>query len=736
MKKIFSTKRSKTPAGNGGVPGHEAGGPQQFGSFGTFNGATSPPSLAGHGDPSPGLIKPKATYGTPSPQLHYPTPPATISASSPPATLEDSASRIMSPALSPLSIPGGGGIMSPPLQLPVVGQTMAGIAGTAPQIAQQGQQVVAEADLGMQVAEYEGKLSVGIDFGTTFSGVAYGSNRNASGQIRQILSWPGSYETYRKVPTCIAYYQPTPTSEAVIVAWGIEAKAMTLREGFFKVEWFKLFLDPQVLREGRLAASARLPDLPYGKQPIDVVTDYLSCLWTYAKERITEEIGSVADLEAADVILTVPAAWDAAGCQMMRTAAINAGMVQSARGGDRNWRERLRIITEPEAAAIHASTLSNLLNLRASQSFIICDAGGGTVDTAAYKLIGQLSNLEIAEMCARTGANAGSLFIDLRFEALVKSLLRSHPVHLDEASLLAFRHAFAECDKLLFSTADDDTHFRFNCFNIEDSHDPECGLEFGELVIPGSVIRRDVFEPVVQQVIDLIEIQLAKVPGQQVQALILVGGFAASEYLCSRVQETFGARIPVIAKPRDTDVATLQGAARYGLGLIGGKATVSSVISPRSYIMKCKLPATEEDRYQRPGFIVRNDAGIEVCENRLSYLVAKGAVLRKGQRLRSRYCKFSGSPQDSVFTAVLYVCDSDCIYRYTDEGPIEELCRWSVDLSPLPAFQLAAQAAAGGSFWVEFDLGLVMDSAEIIGVLLTDEGEEVGRATFEYLGAN
>lgn len=71
-------------------------------------------------------------------------------------------------------------------------------------------------------------------------------------------------------------------------------------------------------------------------------------------------------------------------------------------------------------------------------------------------------------------------------------------MHLDEASLLAFRHAFAECDKLLFSTQDDNTHFRFNCFNIEDSHDPECGLEYGELVIPGSVIRRDVFEPVVR----------------------------------------------------------------------------------------------------------------------------------------------------------------------------------------------------------------------------------------------
>jgi len=78
--------------------------------------------------------------------------------------------------------------------------------------------------------------------------------------------------------------------------------------------------------------------------------------------------------------------------------------------------------SEPEAAAIHASTLSSLHNLRPSQSFIICDAGGGTVDTAAYKLIGQLSALEIAETCARTGANCGSLFLDLRFEALVKSL--------------------------------------------------------------------------------------------------------------------------------------------------------------------------------------------------------------------------------------------------------------------------------------------------------------------------
>jgi molecular chaperone DnaK (HSP70) len=83
--------------------------------------------------------------------------------------------------------------------------------------------------------------------------------------------------------------------------------------------------------------------------------------------------------DSADVWLTVPAAWDAKGCDMMREAAIAAGLVQSARAGDRDWRDRLRIITEPEAAAVHCAHLTDLHKLKPSQNFMICDAGGGTV---------------------------------------------------------------------------------------------------------------------------------------------------------------------------------------------------------------------------------------------------------------------------------------------------------------------------------------------------------------------
>jgi hypothetical protein len=56
----------------------------------------------------------------------------------------------------------------------------------------------------------------------------------------------------------------------------------------------------------------------------------------------------------------------------------------------------------------------------------------------------------------------------------------------------------------------------------------------GELAIPGYLLRREVFDPVIQQVLDLIEEQTRKVD-QRIDALLLVGGFSGSEYLFKRV---------------------------------------------------------------------------------------------------------------------------------------------------------------------------------------------------------
>jgi len=52
--------------------------------------------------------------------------------------------------------------------------------------------------------------------------------------------------------------------------------------------------------------------------------------------------------------------------------------------------------------------------------------------------------------------------------------------------------------------------FNFTCFNVEDPDDPQVGLFNGELSIPGNLLRREVFDPVVNQVGYLFQLVFAR----------------------------------------------------------------------------------------------------------------------------------------------------------------------------------------------------------------------------------
>lgn len=51
-----------------------------------------------------------------------------------------------------------------------------------------------------------------------------------------------------------------------------------------------------------------------------------------------------------------------------------------------------------------------------------------------------MANLEIAEIAARSGANCGSLFLDLRFRELVKTVRLSKPYRWQECIELIVFH--------------------------------------------------------------------------------------------------------------------------------------------------------------------------------------------------------------------------------------------------------------------------------------------------------
>ena len=71
---------------------------------------------------------------------------------------------------------------------------------------------------------------------------AYGSSRIAAGQVQQILHWPGSFETFRKIPTCLLY-----SDNGQVLAWGLEAKNASPMPGTVKCEWSVLVVFPVVI---------------------------------------------------------------------------------------------------------------------------------------------------------------------------------------------------------------------------------------------------------------------------------------------------------------------------------------------------------------------------------------------------------------------------------------------------------------------------------------------------------
>jgi molecular chaperone DnaK (HSP70) len=88
------------------------------------------------------------------------------------------------------------------------------------------------------------------------------------------------------------------------------------------------------------------------KQPVDVVADYLKCLWTHTITILEEKRLSrrILDNLVFRVVMTVPAAWDHCAQDLMREAATRAGIRAPRAIGQTT----VQLIAEPEAAALAA----------------------------------------------------------------------------------------------------------------------------------------------------------------------------------------------------------------------------------------------------------------------------------------------------------------------------------------------------------------------------------------------
>ncbi|KAF2835264.1 actin-like ATPase domain-containing protein [Patellaria atrata CBS 101060] len=374
-------------------------------------------------------------------------------------------------------------------------------------------------------------LLIGIDFGTTYSGVAWAWSGRPE-EINVITNWKTALNfnaDNAKAPTEICY-----SGSEIFWGYDIAPEDEPLR-------WFKLLLvdeadlqpevrnAPQILRARQLLQKL-------GKNVVDVVADYLRLLWQHAIESIERERGktSVNGLPFK-VVVTLPAIWKPNSQNRMHEAARKAGILDDRLCGD----TQLQFVPEPEAAAL--ATLVDFRgrsDIKKGDVFVVCDAGGGTVDIISYK-IESTKPMKVKECVEGKGAMCGAIFIDQEFENMVKLTMGKMWAKLSRGSIKTMmnnewengiKRKYDDSDRKWNVVLPAEAFPRFARRPLDDN---KHSIEQGKMQLSRGHIR-SIFEGVIQQIRGLVNEQIAAVKrkeGVLPKGIMLVGGLGACNYL-------------------------------------------------------------------------------------------------------------------------------------------------------------------------------------------------------------
>ncbi|KAJ5515758.1 hypothetical protein N7527_007318 [Penicillium freii] len=190
-------------------------------------------------------------------------------------------------------------------------------------------------------------LIIGIDFGTTFSGVSWITvARFNKEDINVITDWPGTRKDEAKVPTRLSY-----ENGAKEPLWGFQVDNTEQA-----LQWFKLLLLKEEdmwkdLRESDQLVKARRLLRDWVKTAEDCIADYLRALWKHTLKMIRKgHADYLIESLQFHVVLTVPAIWKDYARTAMQQAAKRAGILEHRSAGETT----LIIAPEPEAAGLTA----------------------------------------------------------------------------------------------------------------------------------------------------------------------------------------------------------------------------------------------------------------------------------------------------------------------------------------------------------------------------------------------
>jgi hypothetical protein len=520
------------------------------------------------------------------------------------------------------------------------------------------------------------RVVAAIDFGTHGSGFAWAAVNETNRDMtqREIFYFDGWTQQVVYPKNLSALLLDKAGS---LLDWGYLAEERMYLEGFpdgrtYQTN-YKMSLQQNKGVAGTLATSGG-PD-PAWKETSKLITLCIRKVYEKALEHITAG-GAYTERDIAWCI-TVPAIWDDYTKELMLEAARQAGLP--------NDDDRLKIALEPEAAALYCIVHGDQALTQPGCRFLVIDAGGGTVDITSYQVD---RGPRLSELGTPTGDKAGSEYLNKFFiedvlcdrfgPGFVNELMKKYPREFYE-----LRGAWERAKRGVTATgtrpvtiplpAQVYNHAKADGIALDKLKQAQ-GVIDTAIAIPADEVRQ-IFEKAIAAIIRAVGEQLRQMRSASSRAggevALLVGGFAESAYLQTRLRDYLDGEGVKLHIPPRPSVAVMTGAAHFAYD----PSVIRARRSPLTYGEKILYPFREGiDPHSKRKF---GDKGFVWCEDRFDVFVVRDEAVETDECRKSRIPPIRSDQTDMLIEIFATKASSA---EYTTESGMAKVANLLVSL--------------------------------------------------------
>ncbi|KAJ4361459.1 hypothetical protein N0V95_001876 [Ascochyta clinopodiicola] len=586
------------------------------------------------------------------------------------------------------------------------------------------------------------RLVIGLDYGTTHTGVAFcetSDNSVLEKHIEVIMNWPGPSRaaTKEKVPSEIAY-----TREGT--EWGLSIPAGEPRHMWTKLDLDRTNHRTQVGEAARILNEMTLNGSCPAKQPVDIVADFLRKVKDHLIVNLDDQFGpKLWRTLPITLVVTVPAVWsDAAKSRTME--AVSKGGFNAV---EFPQVKRVVTTTEPEAAAIYTmkSFDGSVQKDRFAigDGFVVCDMGGGTVDLISYR-VADLEPTALEEATIGNGDQCGSSFVDQAFVRFLERRLgpddfqklagcRSEDVSRTSLppKLSQMVRRFALDVKGLFTG--NEVHFFLGLPYLLRNCENKKGISDGELIITPDDMRQ-MFDSALRRTYELLldQIQQAQCNGVRLKYVFMVGGFSESSYVFSEIKtfvESYGLEV---IRPAFPWSAVVRGAAAKGIEG-DGRPRIRNRKCRRSYGTNCVTPFVA-GKHRVVDKFKCEFKGIFYAHHQMKWLVNKGQDLSTTSECHHKlgFVQWFWPSKKRIVYMDLLATDADKAPHRSKHEAVYKVATLEANLETVPEWLFLVRHNPSGALYyeIEFDVEIAVQSA--LEFSMSINGKKYGSVTAKY----